>query len=129
MSYYTAKHILVYLRLCSLKCLFNIPCKTIIMYLLFHRGTPCVMYESISTRTSIPFEIELYILSHKVAYTIITRKQSFHSILRCSNFITFSRGKIRKANLPNLFFLLHGPVFRCFVTRLQLMFIVASQRK
>lgn len=37
---------------------------------------------------------------------IITRKQSFQSILGCSNFITFSGGKIRKANLPNLFFII-----------------------
>lgn len=36
-------------------------------------------------------------LTHTVAYMIITRKQSFHSILRCFNFLIFSGGKLEKA--------------------------------
>lgn len=123
------KHIWLYLSLFLLKCLLNIPYKTIIIDVLFHCDTFCIIYRGISVRNPILVEIELCFLSHTIAYTIITRKQSFHSSLRCSNFITFSRGKIRKANLTNLFFLLHRPVLRCFVTCLQLVFIVASQRK
>ena len=56
----------------------------------------------------------IYSESYSIAYMIITRKQSFHSSLRCTNFIMFNRGKIRKANLPNLFyFIVHGRVLRC----------------
>lgn len=77
-------------------------------------------------------------LNPTAPYLIITWKQSFLSSLRCSNFITFTGGKIRKANLANLFFSfplplplslylspvlsVSGPASRCFVTRFQLLF-------
>lgn len=67
----------------------------------------------ISVRPPILVEIEFYFLSHTVAYMIITRKQSFHSSLRRSNFITFNGGKIRKANLPNLFFFFFFIAWTC----------------
>lgn len=43
-------------------------------------------------------------LNPTAPYLKITWKQSFLSSLSCSNFITFTGGKIRKANLANLFF-------------------------
>lgn len=77
-------------------------------------------------------------LNPTAPYLIITWKQSFLSSLSCSNFITFTGGKIRKANLANLFFSLllllffslylraalslRGPPSRCFVTRFRLLF-------